>query len=395
MESLPIAGIVLAAFFSLLIISKKIPKTHDYILLSWLLLIGFHQFYYYLNFHQLLEGYQPFLITGNFFPFLYGPLILLYVITVVAKQKLKLKKHLWHFLPFVYFSAITIVYYYLNDGSYVLTVYDGYLHKSANLPYFLTYWQLMAASGGIYPLICLWLLQKHNINIKNEFSYSEKINLRWLKYWIICSIASFGIIFSILTLGSFNLESAVDLFKLISLTLTIGLVVLSYFGLKQTQIFVEVAPREMRSNHAVAGTQKTEKNSSQTDDKITVKKYGKSGLAKKQSEDYVGYLKEFMIREKPYLENKLSLNKLAMELDISTNHLSQVINEQFDCSFFDFINQYRVEEVKDLFNSKKHAHYTILALAFECGFNSKTSFNSNFKRFTGITPSQFQKNMES
>lgn len=381
MDALPIAGIVLAAFFSLLIISKKSKKTHDYILLCWLLLVGFHQLYYYINFREISESHQLFLILGNFFPFLYGPIILLYVITVAAKKKLKLKKHLWHFLPFMYFSTIYIIYYYLNDGSYILKVYDGYLHKSRNLPFFMTYWKIMATLGGIYTVLCLWLLQKHKKNIKHNFSYYEKINLDWLKYWIIGSIISFCIIFMLLTVGSGKEMEASDLFKFVSLSLTLNLVIIGYFGLRQATIFVDIEPKKLVSEQITRVP-------AEIDGKLA-KKYKKSGLTKQQSKQYADMLQEYMNRKKPYLDNKLTLKQLSESLRISTNHLSQIINEQLNCSFFDFINEYRVEDIKQKLENKEYENFTILALAYECGFNSKSSFNSTFKRFTGCTPKQF------
>lgn len=389
MDALPIAGIVLAAFFLLLILSKKSKKTHDYILLCWLLLVGFHQLYYYINFREISESHQLFLIMGNFFPFLYGPIILLYVITVAAKKKLRLKKHLWHFLPFMYFSTIYIIYYYLNDGSYILKVYDGYLHKSRNLPFFLTYWQIMAALGGIYTVMCLWLLQKHKKSIKHDFSYYEKINLDWLKYWIIGSIISFCIIFILLTIASEKKMAASELFKFVSLTLTLNLVIIGYFGLRQATIFVDTEQKKMVSEQITTVPKEIDEKGTKIKEEKLVEKYGKSGLTKQQSKQYADILLEYMNREKPYLENKLSLKQLSESLRISTNHLSQIINEQLDCSFFDFVNRYRVEEVKQKLENKEYENFTILALAYECGFNSKSSFNSTFKRFTDCTPKQF------
>ena len=98
-----------------------------------------------------------------------------------------------------------------------------------------------------------------------------------------------------------------------------------------------------------------------------------------------------MEKEKPYLNGKLSLKEVADSLNISVNHLSQVINEQTGMSFFDFVNKYRIEEVKVRLTDPKNEQFTLLAIAFDCGFNSKSSFNSIFKKIMGFTPSQFSK----
>lgn len=96
-----------------------------------------------------------------------------------------------------------------------------------------------------------------------------------------------------------------------------------------------------------------------------------------------------MDEKKPYLEPKLTLNMLATQLDVSSNHLSQTINQHQNQNFYDFINQYRVEEFKQRAKDPKNQHFNILALALDSGFNSKSAFNLIFKKHTGITPSQF------
>ena len=96
-----------------------------------------------------------------------------------------------------------------------------------------------------------------------------------------------------------------------------------------------------------------------------------------------------MVKEKPYLNGKLTLKEVADSLDISENHLSQVINGQLHVNFFDFINEYRVELVKAKMNDPDYNHYTLLGVAMDCGFNSKSSFNAIFKKMTGLTPTEY------
>ena len=98
-----------------------------------------------------------------------------------------------------------------------------------------------------------------------------------------------------------------------------------------------------------------------------------------------------MEKHKPYLENNLNLRGLAQELDVNANYLSQVINEQHGKNFFEFINSYRVNELKEMMNDPTNRQFTLLSMAFDCGFNSKTTFNTAFKRITGLTPSQYLK----
>ena len=97
-----------------------------------------------------------------------------------------------------------------------------------------------------------------------------------------------------------------------------------------------------------------------------------------------------MNNEKPYLDSDLTLQKLAKAVSISHHHLSQTINEQLNQSFIDFINAYRIEAAKRMLVDPAKKHYSILAVSEEVGFNSKSAFNTAFKKHAHTTPSEFR-----
>jgi AraC-like DNA-binding protein len=97
----------------------------------------------------------------------------------------------------------------------------------------------------------------------------------------------------------------------------------------------------------------------------------------------------FMKNHKPYMNPKLTLNDMADGLQMNAYILSKIINDGFHKNFFDFINSYRIEEFKQLLQSPKYQNYTLLSVAFEVGFNSKTAFNRSFKKLTNDTPSEY------
>ena len=101
-------------------------------------------------------------------------------------------------------------------------------------------------------------------------------------------------------------------------------------------------------------------------------------------------LEKLILQEKWYLIPELSLKSLSDELNISDKKLSYLLNQYMNVSFYDYINSLRVEEVKQKILDPSYAQYTLLAIALECGFNSKTSFNRTFQRFEGITPSKYK-----
>lgn len=120
-------------------------------------------------------------------------------------------------------------------------------------------------------------------------------------------------------------------------------------------------------------------------------RYANSNLSEADASTINDRLLQCMEAGKPYLENQLSLRQLAEELNVNANYLSQVINEKHGKNFFEFINCYRVNELKKMMNDPDNRQFTLLSMAFDCGFNSKTTFNTAFKRITGLTPSQYLK----
>jgi AraC-like DNA-binding protein len=156
------------------------------------------------------------------------------------------------------------------------------------------------------------------------------------------------------------------------LSLSVFVILIGYFGLKQKVIF--------SSENIVA-------------DEVTKiqTKYSGSRLSDSEAKQYTEKLTDYMKSAKPYLNPDLSLPQLATELNISSHYLSQVINEQFNLNFFDFVNEYRVESFKEKIADSEFRKFSLLGIAFECGFNSKSAFNRIFKQTTGITPSQYKK----
>ena len=104
-------------------------------------------------------------------------------------------------------------------------------------------------------------------------------------------------------------------------------------------------------------------------------------------------LAHFMLTEKPYLNAELTLLDLARLLHMNRAQLSEVINLGFNKNFNDFINYYRVEAVKEMLTEGKHKEFSILGIAYECGFNSKATFNRSFKRMTNVSPTEYLKSI--
>jgi len=102
------------------------------------------------------------------------------------------------------------------------------------------------------------------------------------------------------------------------------------------------------------------------------------------------FLKNYMTAKKPYLNPSLTIRKLAEKIKMNPRDLSVLINQHLNQHFFDFVNEYRIEEAKKILKNPEKKEFTVLEILYEVGFNSKSSFNTAFKKHTGFTPTQFR-----
>jgi AraC-like DNA-binding protein len=333
------------------------------------------------NFFLLRTGLYasaPYLVRWSFpFLFLFGPLYYYYV-RILTDRTVVVGNVKWlHGIPFVIACASNIPFLLLSTEEKIAYVHD--INNPAWLHMGLVIGTVQVFHLSIYIYFILKLLRRYDERIKDTASSIEKINLHWLRTGTIIFIAVFGLIFCLLVLQAFGARTYV--FYSISIPIIVSTIIyaLGYLGLRQPEIF---SPSEKDEKSAViALDEKSEK---------TEKKYERSSLTAEQTEEYADRIRSYMKEHRPYLNAELTLPTLAEQISIPAHHLSQIINSQFNSNFFDFINSYRVEEAKRLLLDPSKSYYTILALAQEAGFNSKTAFNSAFKRITAQTPSEFR-----
>ncbi|MFC2097471.1 helix-turn-helix domain-containing protein [Bacteroidota bacterium] len=231
-------------------------------------------------------------------------------------------------------------------------------------------------------------MKNHRTNIGNDFSYKEKINLNWLRFIIIglLIISSISLAMNFLS-DILHLKTYLEADSFSFAVITLFVFFLGYYGIKQKSIYSDLSedPEKKLIPEKEVTIREVVKQQEQ--------RYTHSGLKKEEKKQYLDQLHILINKEAIYLENQLSLKQVADRLGISANNLSQVINEMLKKNFFDFINSYRVEEVKKRLANPRFEHYSLLAIAYDSGFNSKSTFNAIFKKTTGYTPSQFQKKL--
>jgi YesN/AraC family two-component response regulator len=223
-------------------------------------------------------------------------------------------------------------------------------------------------------------LRKHQRTITDQFSDIERINLQWLQYliyWI-------GIIWLLVIFGNDDY---------IFLATVFFILFIGFFGIRQVGIFYAPVPERPVESVSTPNKSFHEGITENTINTETVsaekRKYQKSGLSPEAAEALHRTMLEVIQREKLYCLSELSLSDLANRLHTQPNYLSQVINERESRNFFDFINTLRVEEFKRLAAFPENRKYTLMGLAQQCGFNSKSSFNRYFKKITGYSPSEY------
>ena len=97
-----------------------------------------------------------------------------------------------------------------------------------------------------------------------------------------------------------------------------------------------------------------------------------------------------MTQSEAWKDNELSVAKLSEQTDIPKYYITQILNEKLQKNFYTFVNEYRTEYAKQLIKSPKYANWSLLAIAYECGFNSKSAFNNFFKKYCDMTPSEYK-----
>ena len=325
--------------------------------------------------------------------YLYGPFIWLYVLRMTDQNKLPFGVPLaWHFVPFIiHFSTIWSNYPQARDPL-LLDKFPELLQGNQIEPWMMneTLAMLAVVHMALYLGLSLVLLKQYASDIGNNFSYTEGVGLQWLRSLLVILLLLY-----VLYALRFAIAPVFEFAGYADTMLNLGFVVtiysLGYFGLQQPAIFVL-----LKSNDAFesgSGVQTVELKNDLLDSarsNAAKEKYAKSSLSGEKANAIVRQLKSCMEARTPYLDNKLNLVQLSELLDVSPNHLSQVINERLSLNFFDFVNSYRIEAAKRLLIERDPKRYTILGLALDSGFNSKSAFYKGFKKHTGMTPIAFR-----
>lgn len=376
MNSLLTSEVILTILFLSILIGKKNKLRADNFLIVYLVFSLVRQIYVYIEVQGLLnESYW--MIFGKSHYLLNAPIFFLYVYALTQKQNLSKKWYVIVFMPFVGYALNFLYFYFWVFKHSAISIHHGlvYLDGRVSVPWALFVF-IFLLIDPVFIVLSYILLNRYKKRVRDSFSFVDKINLNWLRLifniWLISAVV-------LVPISALNVGGVIGLpGDFINLLLEVQnvafLFILGFYGFKQTNIF---------SNLDLAKSE---------DIKDTVS-YERSGLGKEQAVDYHQQLLALMNEKKPFLNGELSAGELAQMLNISVNHLSQILNTLQRQNFFEFVNGYRIREVIEKMKDPKNGHLTLLAIALDSGFNSKTSFNTVFRKVTNQTPSQYLKSL--
>ncbi|OUR91165.1 hypothetical protein A9Q87_11895 [Flavobacteriales bacterium 34_180_T64] len=368
-----IVGIFIALFLSLLLLIKKNKSRADKILVLWLILISIDQIFNYLNLTKIIYEYPHLLGVEFGMPIIIGVFLYFYVREITGNPLNDSFKILLYLFPTVFMYLFGIPFYILS-GTEKINVFEtqglGYEW------YTITLNLVIAISGLAYAVWSLVLIKRHQIKIQNTFSNTDKKELQWLR------LLTYG--FALIWLLSAFFDNSIIFTAVVVFVLCIAI-----FGINQLSIFnSNVEPEEKSEKEAIPENQKVTsvdfiKASTSSE------KYAKSGLNEDMASEIYTKLKGVMEDSSFYKNEELTLVELSKRLKVHPNHLSQVINEMEGKNFYNYINSLRINEFIKLAQLSENKKYTMISLAYDCGFSTKSTFNKHFKLQTGKTPTEF------
>ncbi|HSB94710.1 MAG TPA: AraC family transcriptional regulator [Flavitalea sp.] len=387
-----IAGLINVSLFGFLLVTRKKNSAASFLLVIFMLLISFQAL---LNAFDTREFFlaNPHLSRISWLlPSVFGPLVYLFARKIIHQQHHLEKEDGIHFIPFAfYFGALSP--WFFSPGEQKVQLLSDFSELSKQDFGFLN--QLSLVIILFYLILTLIELRAYQREIENTFSEISTRRLQWIRTFVYSMLA----ILIISALGFFGRKWGVPFFSNFY-HYNYGLLVMLVYWMAYKCILQPDLYLVERGPTTAAITDRLPvalDHSGPLTDNLTGprepgnKKYQKSGLNNEAAARLYSRLLDYMESNRPYIEPDLSIYKVAEYLDSPRHHLSQVINEHAQKTFYDFVNSYRVEEVKKKLANPAMANRNILGIALDCGFNSKATFNAAFKKYTGMTPSAYQK----
>lgn len=346
--------------------SKRGKRLSNQILGSFFLVLAINIGDGVLSVTGFFEKFPQWAHLEDGFILLFGPLLFFYTCSIVYRDFFFKRKDIFHFIPFLFVTISLLSFYHSQSDEQKRFIESAVTHRELP-PAFYVVAAIVYVHVLIYIVMSLQKVLNYRNEIKHQFASVRKINLDWLVF-LILSVTLILLLSWVSVMipvtgarGWFEYSLLVIIFILF---IFINLVVLK--GLNQPEIFAGLETGRLVVDAAT------------------------SPLVSSESELIRNRLEDLMRKEKVFLDSELNLESLAAKAGISAKKLSQVINTTYEKNFFDFVNAYRIEEAKRILRESSDPGLTVLEAMYQSGFNSKSSFNTIFKKTTGLTPSAYR-----
>jgi AraC-like DNA-binding protein len=356
--------------------------------------IFFFLLYYFGYLHRSRNIGGVAFILGNGMCFLWGPLFLYYIQSLAFPKKQVVRSLAWQLIPFGLNALLISIPRGLNmfNDHWFRGLTDWYLPNS-------DYFNILEnAFVTVYFFICLRFINRlHTLQV-NNYSDTKGKDLAWCRKLIMALIVlvSLDIAFSVYEMNYPIIEwniGMVPAFMFVGLS-----AFFAYKGMWQVQVLIPeflLENEQQRASLLPAETTADPRSGELVEKTVSSGSHALTGFSEEQIEALKVRLFDVLENGKPYLRDSLTLADLAALIPISDKKLSELLNKHVCISFYDLINNYRVETVKQKMAAPDARQFTLLAIAFDSGFNSKTSFNRVFKEKTGVSPSKYYESCRS
>ncbi|WP_299553061.1 helix-turn-helix domain-containing protein [Seonamhaeicola sp.] len=324
----------------------------------------------YLFVFDIKIGLPQLLFIDDTFMLAYGPLLFLFTQSVLFKHYKLKRTDAIHFIPF--FIAVCLVIttiLFVDTRSLSQTINDFYTQQIP--PNFRIVEILILTHIFYYLYRSKQYIQRVLHKVKGNYSSFNQAGFKLLKF----ILNSFIVLFLLSLMHS--MLPFIGIKKGLIITLPALVVFMFYFI---NSILLRMLNHVSNESGEITRAFFKEK-----------EKYAGSRLSQTELDAFKKELGDYMKEKRRFLDSELSINDLSVELGIPLKVLSQVINEGYGYNFFDFVNKYRIDVAKSLLMGQSDDKLTVQEVMYDSGFNSKSSFNTAFKKFTNLTPTQFKK----
>jgi AraC-like DNA-binding protein len=315
-------------------------------------------------------------------PMLIGPLLYLYLRSF--KEKITFKKAWPHFIVFVLF--IIPISWHVSRMSAKYPDAENIPPEILTHPVTMSLMYARLVHLIIYYFLGRKVVQTYERSIEHLFSETSRISLKWARVLLNGHLLLFITVLVIFTL-MFRYPDRFNLFLLTNMSIaTVFIYIATFKSIAQPTLWqIKASMGKEELEHEMHEAETMDIHTARLETPKLVRPANDDRM-----EAVITRITDLMEKEKMYHEPELTLRQLSDKLGLPTYQVSQMINDGMNRNFYNLINTYRVEEAKQLLLEPGNRNYTILSIGFEAGFNSKTTFNTVFKKFTGLTPTEYR-----